>query len=361
MLKHNTIQPEATPQNCQQGGYMANPEMSQQWGEYMLLLANKGLPSSSNPDFGTGTSNPDFGTCTSNPDFGVGTSNYGANYYYPSMVAVTSDLENIDIYHSEPTQSQIHVSENFTPQEDAAEDPILDTFENLSDASFEPDEVDYPISPEDGPNDVDINIMAENFAQDMSSSPEPVHPNRTTPQIFYCSMPFFDQTFLEIPADSIDVPIMKYAKFYNKNEGKLDVGMLLKNKVELIEAVKDHSIRHARREYYVTESSKTKWKVVCLHSTPAATDGNQQVLPLTFAIVDDESTSSWKWFLQLLSRHVIRGRRGVCLLSDCHPGIIKAVREGSDFVSPHGAHLYCLRLTRKNGQLLMMVDGAQEF
>ncbi|KAL0302943.1 UNVERIFIED_CONTAM: hypothetical protein Sradi_6162400, partial [Sesamum radiatum] len=421
-------------------------------GEYMSLLANEGLPSSCNPDFGTGTSNPDFGAGTSNVDFGAGTSNYGADDYYPSMVAVTSGLQNIAIYHSEPSQSQIHVSENFTPHQDAAVDPILDTFGNLSDASSEPDEVDYPIPPEDGPNDVDINIMAENFAQGMSSSPEPVQTNRTTPQSFYRSMPFFDQTFPEIPADSIDVPTMKYAKFYNKNEGKLDVGMLFKNKVELIEAVKDHSIRHARREYYVTESSKTKWKVVCLHSTPgqvqqnpsygikhviqtvkdhtgydipyqkawyslkmareivygtwessvqklpkymgalkkynpgtivewehkafqpstgahvigyvfwafapciegfqfcrnvisvdgthlytkyrhkmliaAAMDGNQQVLPLAFAIVDDESTSSWKWFLTLLSRHVIRGRRGVCLISDRHPGIIKAVREG---------------------------------
>ncbi|KAL0287030.1 UNVERIFIED_CONTAM: hypothetical protein Sradi_7133700 [Sesamum radiatum] len=43
--------------------------------------------------------------------------------------------------------------------------------------------------------------------------------------------------------------------------------MLFKTKEELIEAVKDHSIRHARREYYVTESSKTKWKVLCKHST----------------------------------------------------------------------------------------------
>ncbi|KAL0434860.1 UNVERIFIED_CONTAM: hypothetical protein Sradi_0193900 [Sesamum radiatum] len=34
-----------------------------------------------------------------------------------------------------------------------------------ADASSEPDEVDYPIPSEDGPNDVDINIMAENFAQ----------------------------------------------------------------------------------------------------------------------------------------------------------------------------------------------------
>ncbi|KAL0320494.1 UNVERIFIED_CONTAM: hypothetical protein Sradi_5310900 [Sesamum radiatum] len=80
----------------------------------------------------------------------------------------------------------------------------------------------------------------------------------------------------------------------------------------------------------------------------AAMDGNQQVLPLAFAIVDDESHSSWKWFLQQLSRHVIRGRRGVCLISDCHSGIIKAVREGSDFVSPHRVHHYCLRCVCSN-------------
>ncbi|KAL0389060.1 UNVERIFIED_CONTAM: hypothetical protein Scaly_0263100 [Sesamum calycinum] len=214
--------------------------------------------------------------------------------------------------------------------------------------------------------------------------------------------------------------------------------MLFKTKEELMEAVQDHSIRHARREYYVTESSKTKWKVLCKHSTEgsgvdgrayiaslhlghvkcnpsygikhviqnvkdqtgydvpyqkawyslkmareivygtwessvqklpaylgaiqkynpgtivewkhkgfqastAAMDGNQQVLPLAFAVVDEETYPSWKWFLQQLSRHVIRGRRGMCLISDRHGGLIKAVREGPDFVSPHGVHRYCLR------------------
>ncbi|KAL0375494.1 UNVERIFIED_CONTAM: hypothetical protein Sradi_3465100 [Sesamum radiatum] len=73
MFETQEIQSEATPQNYQQGGYMANPEMSQQWGEYMSLLAYEGLPSSCNPDFGTGTSNPDFDAGTSNVDFGAGT------------------------------------------------------------------------------------------------------------------------------------------------------------------------------------------------------------------------------------------------------------------------------------------------
>ncbi|KAL0381505.1 UNVERIFIED_CONTAM: hypothetical protein Sangu_0214800 [Sesamum angustifolium] len=127
--------------------------------------------------------------------------------------------------------------------------------------------------------------------------------------------------------------------------------MLFKTKEELMEVVQDHSIRHARHEYYVTESSKTKWKVLCKRNTEeqwcrwelrAAMDGNQQVLPLAFVIVEEETYPSWKWFLQQLSRHVIRGQRGMCLISDRHGGLIKAVREGPDFVSPYGMHRYCL-------------------
>ncbi|KAK4400415.1 Pentatricopeptide repeat-containing protein, mitochondrial [Sesamum angolense] len=153
----------------------ANPQMSNQWGEYMTLLATPGLPSCSNTDYLAGTSNPDFGAGTSNPDFGA---------------------------------------ENFIPDENDAENPIGDSLVNESDEASELDEAEYPIPPEDGPNHVDINVMAETFAQ-----------------------------------------------------GRLDKGMLFKTKEELMEAVQDHSIRHARREYYVTESSKTKWKVLCKHST----------------------------------------------------------------------------------------------
>ncbi|KAL0348850.1 UNVERIFIED_CONTAM: hypothetical protein Sangu_1112800 [Sesamum angustifolium] len=186
--------------------------------------------------------------------------------------------------------------------------------------------------------------MAETFAQrGAETSSEPALPDMNTQPTFYRSIPFFEQTFPEIPADFVDVPNLRYAKFYNKSEGRFDTGMLFKTKKELMEAVKDHSIRHAHREYYVTESSKTKWKVLCKHSTEAAMDGNQQVLPLAFAVVDEETYPSWKWFLQQLSRHVIKGRRGMCLISDRHGGLIKAVREGPDFVSPHGVHRYCLR------------------
>ncbi|KAL0325555.1 UNVERIFIED_CONTAM: hypothetical protein Sradi_5124800 [Sesamum radiatum] len=78
-----------------------------------------------------------------------------------------------------------------------------------------------------------------------------------TQPTLYRSIPFFEQTFPEIPADSVDAPNLRYAKFYNKSEGKLDKGILFKTKEELMEAVQDHSIWHARREYYVTESSRS--------------------------------------------------------------------------------------------------------
>ncbi|KAL0324547.1 UNVERIFIED_CONTAM: hypothetical protein Scaly_2421800 [Sesamum calycinum] len=172
--------------------------MSNQWGEYMTLLATPRLPSCSNTDYLAGTSNPDFGAGTSNPNFG-------------------------------------------------AEDPIGYSFANESDDASEPDEAEYPIPHEDGPNDVDINVMVEIFAQGMAeTSSEPALPNRTTQPIFYRYIPFFEQTFPEIPADSVDVSNL-------------------------------------------------------------------------------------------------RGQRGMCLISDRHGGIIKAVREGLDFVSPHGVHRYCLR------------------
>ncbi|KAK4390458.1 hypothetical protein Sango_2109100 [Sesamum angolense] len=211
---------DINPHMSQQWG-VANPQMSNQWGEYMNLLATPGLPPCSNTD-----------------------------------------------YLAEPTQSHTPLSENFIPNENDGEDPTTDSFVNESDEASEPDEAEYPIPPEDGPDRVDINVMAETFAQrGAETSSEPALPDLNTQPTFYRSIQVFQQTFPEIPADSVDVPNLRYAKFYNKSEGRLDKGMLFKTKEELMEAVQDHSIRHARREYYVTESSRTKWKVLCKHST----------------------------------------------------------------------------------------------
>ncbi|XP_011079192.1 uncharacterized protein LOC105162771 [Sesamum indicum] len=43
-----------------------------------------------------------------------------------------------------------------------------------------------------------------------------------------------------------------------------------------------------------------------------------------------------------------RGRRGICLISDRHAGITRAVRECLNFVPPNGVHRYCLRRVCSN-------------
>ncbi|XP_073152605.1 uncharacterized protein [Henckelia pumila] len=49
-------------------------------------------------------------------------------------------------------------------------------------------------------------------------------------------------------------------------------------------------------------------------------DANNQLLPLAFALVDEESYESWHWFLSNVVQHVTRGCRRVCLISDRHTG-----------------------------------------
>ncbi|XP_075507588.1 uncharacterized protein LOC142544424 [Primulina tabacum] len=72
-------------------------------------------------------------------------------------------------------------------------------------------------------------------------------------------------------------------------------------------------------------------------------DANNQVLPLAFALVDEENYESWHWFLGNVARHVTRGCSGVCLISDRHAGITSAVQDLPDFKPPLGVHRFCLR------------------
>ncbi|KAL0376933.1 UNVERIFIED_CONTAM: Mitotic-spindle organizing protein 1B [Sesamum calycinum] len=142
----------------------------------------------------SGTSNPDFGAGTSNLDFGTGTSNSEPEYYTPNLVTVTQSLDNIDFHYTEPTQSHTPLSENFIPNENDVEDPTADSFVNESDEASEPDEAEYPIPPEDGPDRIDINVMAETFAQrGAETSSEPALPDMNTQPTFYRSIPFFQQ------------------------------------------------------------------------------------------------------------------------------------------------------------------------
>ncbi|GKF06522.1 uncharacterized protein Tco_0037190, partial [Tanacetum coccineum] len=73
-------------------------------------------------------------------------------------------------------------------------------------------------------------------------------------------------------------------------------------------------------------------------------DAKNQILPLAFAIAENESYNSWYSFLSHVKRHVVKEREGICLISYRHPGILKVVNEeGSPWLELRGFHRYCLR------------------
>lgn len=77
-------------------------------------------------------------------------------------------------------------------------------------------------------------------------------------------------------------------------------------------------------------------------------DGNSNILPIAFAIVESESTSSWGWFLRLIRQHVTQ-KQGICLISDRHAGIKAAVRDARNgWQPPNAHHVYCIRHIASN-------------
>ncbi|XP_073308366.1 uncharacterized protein [Primulina huaijiensis] len=77
-------------------------------------------------------------------------------------------------------------------------------------------------------------------------------------------------------------------------------------------------------------------------------DANNQVLPLAFSIVDEETSDSWKWFLENLGRLVVRGENGVCLISDRHKRIVRATQDLPFFQALYGVHRFYLRHVYSN-------------
>nr|XP_023920886.1 uncharacterized protein LOC112032347 [Quercus suber] len=58
-----------------------------------------------------------------------------------------------------------------------------------------------------------------------------------------------------------------------------------------------------------------------------ATDANNKVLPLAFAVVDKESGPSWRWFLERLRNALgdVIANKDICIISDRHKGIQNAI------------------------------------
>ncbi|XP_047943293.1 receptor-like protein 19 [Salvia hispanica] len=54
-------------------------------------------------------------------------------------------------------------------------------------------------------------------------------------------------------------------------------------------------------------------------------DANKTCLPIAYAVVDEETNDSWSWFLDHVRTHVVKYEREVCIISDRHKGIFKAM------------------------------------
>ena len=76
-----------------------------------------------------------------------------------------------------------------------------------------------------------------------------------------------------------------------------------------------------------------------------ATDANNKVLPLVFAVVDKKSGPSWGWFLECfrISLGEVIANKDICVISDRHKGIQNAIanwpRDGDGRLQV--VHRYC--------------------
>ncbi|KAF7844642.1 serine/threonine-protein phosphatase 7 long form-like protein [Senna tora] len=78
-------------------------------------------------------------------------------------------------------------------------------------------------------------------------------------------------------------------------------------------------------------------------------DGNSNVVPLAFAIVEGETLEAWAWFLKRVRLHVVGERHNICLISDRHPSILSAVSDPRTmWQPPYGHHVHCIRHLASN-------------
>ncbi|XP_015939389.1 uncharacterized protein LOC107464935 [Arachis duranensis] len=73
-----------------------------------------------------------------------------------------------------------------------------------------------------------------------------------------------------------------------------------------------------------------------------AQDGNSNILPIAFALVEGENAESWSFFLSNLRTHVT-SQEGILVISDRHNGIKAALENPENGCLPLGAYrAYCI-------------------
>ena len=72
-----------------------------------------------------------------------------------------------------------------------------------------------------------------------------------------------------------------------------------------------------------------------------AVDPERQLVPLAFALIEEENNDSWSWYMKLVRRYVLGPSRQVCMVSDKH-GLLNCVKEHMDGFPPL-VHTWCMR------------------
>ena len=79
-----------------------------------------------------------------------------------------------------------------------------------------------------------------------------------------------------------------------------------------------------------------------------AQDGNSNILPIAFAVVEGETKEAWSFFLTNLRQHVTP-QEGIVIISDRHGSILSAIEaEGSGWHPPMAYHVYSIRHIASN-------------
>lgn len=89
------------------------------------------------------------------------------------------------------------------------------------------------------------------------------------------------------------------------------------------------------------------WKIWWELLIALSVDANSHIYPFAYVIVPKESAKTWGLFLYNLWYHVVWKRKGICLISDWHKGILLVVRNTRNgWEDVH--HEFCLHHAASN-------------
>ncbi|XP_020966116.1 uncharacterized protein LOC110266229 [Arachis ipaensis] len=79
-----------------------------------------------------------------------------------------------------------------------------------------------------------------------------------------------------------------------------------------------------------------------------AQDGNSNILPIAFSLVEGKNAKSWSFFLTNLRQHMTP-QQGILVISDRHNGIKAALENpNSGWLPPHAYRAFCIRHVAAN-------------